>query len=431
MTELHTADYHLLSSDFSAGENKGLVLEVRSARSGDGRFRVAPNSAGYATSNALTLSKYGIRILRATQSGDPPMDISHAAPVEYTMGGVPRAEQFIGEGTRQNQLVIKSQPRGPRNTVGMPLTEVKVACRGFDPAATPLFWRLRSRHVFGRFRNAGGYRYDTELYELGAQWQGSSRAAEFKLFDTTDSNVSYDFGAADSAAIGGHAILSVAARIPNSREYMLDFVHLRIRGERPDRSAVLAYVDESIPHRELNLAIKAIYEHENGFKQFEDRVQRGTTMRFTNARGMHGRSPPANQQDCAVNMNWPDDPPGFPSITYDWGIGIAQLTSPGDARPHAIWDWQANVRAGAELLCEKLRSRGVFEHNTTWSSWMASGLQLYNGVGGQADRYRQSLTRSAYFSQIPDTPRPANARQSLPRFTWQEPRVDPPAWPPP
>jgi len=76
-----------------------------------------------------------VRRLQAGTFGLEISNLDRADPPDYTPGSVPRSPQF-----NSNVFALT-------NTPGMPRLDVVCAVRGFDPAATPIIWRLETSYV--------------------------------------------------------------------------------------------------------------------------------------------------------------------------------------------------------------------------------------------------------------------------------------------
>jgi hypothetical protein len=216
--------------------------------------------------------------------------------------------------------------------------------------------------------------------------------------------------------MGGHALLTVAARPPGYTEWLLDYVHLRIGGSNPQQSEVVDHLERVLADRDENILtmVRAVFAHESDYTQFRARAQSWTTFR-------------------GVRFDWPDDPPNFPLATFDFGVGISQYTRLPD-RPlvrEVAWDWRENIRSGLNLfLTSNLRD----EHRAglTWRDWARRAWTRYNGGGRDARDYATRLAASPIGLEVSSSPVPA--RIDLARETAHIPgpaRLGaPPAWPP-
>lgn len=369
----HAPSWHILDNNFP-GENDGLSLPSRRLCDADDTAldvcRAVPEAGGY---NTLQCDAFGLRIVNLDR-GDPP---------HYTPNSVPRHETFNANSGAAFR--ITAEPR-------MPMIEVRCETLGFDPADSPIYWRLQCRHVLCRHQNQGGYRYRGVCEFLEDEWQGRSRASTFELFRPASSpDLDYDYNGNEPGGpvMGGHALLSVAARPPGSAAILMDYVHLRIGGTNPQRADVLRYLDERFAGRNVNIKymVQAVFAHENRFRQFDAGVQRRTTMRF---RQKHHQNN-ASQPDCAVAFDWPDDPANFPSVSFDWGVGISQYTKIRGRTigREAVWDWRANIRSGINELLDALRR--TYQAGSTWRRWAKRAWKAYNGSGPQADAYANTV----------------------------------------
>ncbi|MFZ4576361.1 MAG: hypothetical protein ACOYN0_18400, partial [Phycisphaerales bacterium] len=61
----------------------------------------------------------------------------------------------------------------------------------------------------------------------------------------------------------------------------------------------------------------------------------------------------------SVTHKWPPDPAKYPLTTFDFGIGVGQLTTASYVVRDIFWDWGLNTRmAGWIMFHEKIRGRG-------------------------------------------------------------------------
>jgi hypothetical protein len=336
----HPPEWHLLDSDF-ANDEVGLRPPVR--RTADGARR-------------LTIA-----------------NLDRSDPPGYTPGGVPRVIDFNG-----NSFRLTAKPR-------MPPILVSCAVEGFDPVEHPIQWRFVSRHVLCRHMNVGGFRYrgTTETFE--GEWRGSSRTADFILFGPGCSFTYND----ERCVLGGHALLIVAVALNGTT--LCDYVHVRVSGTNPLQTDVFAYLDSRLVGYDENIAhmVRAIFQHESSFTQFSNQPQRAVAMSFT--RRHHTD---VTQPDCRVRFDWPDDPPGFPLASFDFGVGISQFTRVADQRISAelAWDWRENIRIGTNLFLKKLARK--LAPDMTWQHLALAAWASYNGAGDSADRYARQLLLS-------------------------------------
>ena len=91
--------------------------------------------------------------------------ISFTRAPTYVNGTVPRAPAF-----NANVFHLLDIPR-------MPPIEVNCLVAKFDPATTPIFWRLQVRHVLCRFLKGPDFRYTGACEVLEDEWQGKSRCS--------------------------------------------------------------------------------------------------------------------------------------------------------------------------------------------------------------------------------------------------------------
>jgi hypothetical protein len=346
----HGPEWHLLDSTFPAAD-AGLSLPTRKTSSGSARLSIT-----------------------SLDRDDPP---------GYTPGGVPRDVTF-----NRNTFQLSPVPC-------MPAIPVACAVEGFDLSSTPILWRLACRHVLCRHTNAGGFRYRGACDTFDREWRGESRAASFTLFAP---GCSYTYND-QSRVLGGHALLVVAVRLSDAT--LCDYAHLRIGGTNPTQADVFRYLDERLAGYDRNIVqmVRAIFRHESAFAQFASGPQRATAMTFS--RRHHTDSA---QPDCRVRFDWPDDPPGFPLASFDYGVGISQFTRVGGQQMTAeiAWDWRENIRLGTNLFLGKLRRK--YQPGMTWKHLALETWAAYNGTGAAADRYAQQLALSDEGTQISFSP---------------------------
>jgi hypothetical protein len=336
----HTPDWHLLDNTF-ADANAGLAVPARQTAHGSAR---------------LTITNL--------DRDDPP---------GYAAGSVPRDAAF-----NRNVFALTASPC-------MPAIDVACAADGFDLSSTPIQWRLVCRHVLCRHSNTGGARYRGACETFDAEWRGESRSPAFSLFRP---DCSYTYNDA-SRVLGGHALLIVAAKLPDAT--LSDYVHLRIGGTNPGQDDVFRYLDQRLAGYDRNVVqmVRAIFRHESAFTQFATRPQSAAAMTFT--RRQHTDP---GQPDCRVRFDWPDDPPQFPLASFDFGVGISQYTHVAGQRISAeiAWDWRENIRRGTNLFLDKLRRR--FEPTITWQHLALASWAAYNGSGAAAENYARQLAAS-------------------------------------
>ena len=181
----------VINEDKFVGADKGIILPARNLSDGG---------------NRLQLSSF--------DRDDPP---------DYKANGVPRGVNFNG-----NVLAISAAGK-------MPPIQVRCDIAGFTPSATaPIYWRLQTLHVLGRFKNVGKYHYKSRVVPLAAEWTGSSQSAEFTLFADGGVPAGLVYDNLDERVAGGHAVLTVAAK--PGRSWLQDFAHLRINRHQSHRS---------------------------------------------------------------------------------------------------------------------------------------------------------------------------------------------------
>src|SRR5512138_42526 len=298
----HDPDWHLLGNEF-ADADAGLRVPLRHIADGSRRLTIA--------------------------------NLDRADPPGYTPGGVPRLTDF-----NANVFQLTSQP-------AMPPIRVVCAVDGFNPDVDHIQWRVVCRHVLCRHMNVGGYRYQGACETFESEWRGDSRVPEFTIFGP---ECGYTYNDAHRV-LGGHAVLSVAVSVGGVT--LCDYVHLRISGTNPSQADVFDYLDRRLAAYDENIVhmVRAIFQQESGFVQFAVQAQRAAAMTFTRKHHLDGA-----QTDCRVRFDWPDDPPGFPLASFDFGVGLSQFTRVDGQRISAelAWDWRENVRLGTNLFLRKL-----------------------------------------------------------------------------
>ncbi len=339
---LHAPEWHLLDCSFPQAD-AGLALPHRNLTAGAAKLQI-----------------------QNLDRNDPP---------DYKAGGTCRGS-FNG-----NVLKIASG-------ACMPAIPVICSVSGFDPKTNPILWRLICRHVLCRYCNSGDYRYGAASDTFEREWRGESRSASFNLFGTDSPECSCTYGDS-SHVMGGHGILQCAVVIGGT--LLSDFVHVRIVGSNPTQSDVLNYLTGELADSDPNVAcmVRAIFAHESGYRQFSIDTQSKTLMNFSYRRGFH-RDPA--QPDCPVTFSWPADPPDFPLVTFDYGVGISQYTRVAgqSITSDMAWDWRENIRAGINLfLSHKLKP--TFRSGMTWRDWASHAWAAYNGSGAAAEQYARTL----------------------------------------
>jgi len=325
-------------------------------------------------------------------------NLDRADPPGYTPGGVPRLADF-----NANLFRITPEPR-------MPLIRVACAADGFDPSVHPIQWRLVCRHVLCRHVDVGGFRYRaaSETFEL--EWRGESRAPDFTVFGP-DCTYTYND---DRRVLGGHGLLMVATRIGATT--LCDYVHLRVSGTNPTQADVFAYLYDALAAHDANVMhmARAIFERDSAINQFASQPQRAAAMTFT--RRHH---PEATQPECRVRFDWPDDPPGFPVASFDFGIGLSQFRRTNGQRICAdlVWDWRENVRLVTNQFLKKLARKTVA--GMTWQHLALAAWASHHGGGDAADRYARHLLLSDEGARIslatmPAAPRVASLDSATP-----------------
>ena len=373
---VHQPAHHILNNTFTE-KDQGLAAPTR--RLTDmllDDLEVCRTDWSGTASNAVRAAQFSLRIT----------SLDRADPPGYTDGSYPRSDEF--NGNSRDRFNISRTP-------SMPTIPVYCEVNGWDPADSPIYWRLQCRHVLCRHKNFHHYRYGGVCEVLDVEWQGRSRLAEFKLFDpVSDTSLDYDYNTntPDTVVMGGHAILSVAALPPGCAAILKDYAHLRIGGTNPSKDDVIAYIQRSVGSRNPNMPhiVNACFAHESGMKQFKTVAQR--SAKWTLKQAQHHNPP---QPDCPVLFDWPDDPAHFPLVSFDWGVGASQYTKIGDRVIGAgpTWDWRQNVRTGINELLQALND--FYKSNLTWKQWAHGGWHDYNGSGAQADQYANTVAGSA------------------------------------
>jgi len=335
----HSPQWHILDAEFLCAD-AGLPTPVRRIAQGHQRLTVA-----------------------SLDRSDPP---------GYTSGGVPRSD------FNDNLFYLTARPR-------MPAIRVSCAVDGFDPATTPIQWRLVCRHVLCRYANARLFRYRSSVETFHAEWRGESHARDFTVFGEGDGST-YN---CDDRVLGGHGLLMVAARLPEGT--LCDYVHVRIAGTNPSQADVFAYLDEKLVAHDENVKrmVRAIFQHEAEFTQFGTHAQRSAAVTFSRRHHADGGQP-----ECRMRVDWPDDPPRFPLVSYDFGVGLSQFSRVDNHVINAdlAWDWRENVRRGTNLCLGKVRRK--LHPEMTWKHLALAAWTAYNGSGEVAERYAQRLALS-------------------------------------
>jgi len=326
----------------------------------------APADGGIALP-ALNLSGNGTALRIAS--------LDRADPPDYRPGGVPRGAAF-------NANVFRLGV-----SASMPPIPVVCSVAGFDPAQTPIRWRLVCRHVLARFTQSGDYRYRGTCRVLEREWRGESRTASFTLFGADSPACACTYGDGSRAA-GGHGVLQVA--VPLAGATLSDAVHLRITGANPSPADVLSWLDDRLRGFDPNVVhmLRAVFRHESRFVQFAATPQSAVWVTFGDAQ----HADPV-QPDCRVRFDWPGDPPGYPLASFDFGVGISQWTHPDRLTPEIAWDWRENIRIGVNLFLDALGR--CYRPGLTWKDWALAAWAAYNGSGPAASAYARLLAAGA------------------------------------
>jgi hypothetical protein len=307
----------------------------------------------------------------------------------------------------------------------MPALPVVCSIAGFEPAATPIQWRLVCRHVLCRYCNQGSYQYKSAFDVFDREWRGESTAANFTILDGTSTQCSCTYND-QSHLLGGHGILQVAVSVDGA--LITDFVHLRIGAANPTQADVLGYLNTQLGAYDPNVAsmVRAIFAHESGYRQFATGTQSKTAMTFSYARGFHHDS---TQPDCPVSFEWPADPANFPMVSFDYGVGISQYTRVAGQTitSDMAWDWRENIRTGVNLfIANKLKPR--FKPGMTWQQWANVSWAAYNGSGPAAQQYAQTLAASVDGQKLSSQPVPTGVEVAA--LKAPAPLPDPGPWGP-
>jgi hypothetical protein len=342
--------------------------------------------------------------LRRTSAGSFALRISnldHADPPQpYQAGGVPRAAAFD-----RNVFAFTDDPK-------LPTIPVVCDAIGFDPAATKIVWRLQTLYVVGRYKKLSGGsspHYRSRVLSVGDIWTGASGSASFQLFDN-DANVAYD-NRTDRVA-GGNAILTVAAQPAGSDVWLQDYVHLRIIGTNPTEPVVRKYVHQALAQRNKNIEsmADAVFAWENAMQQFDPSVRTHTSYK-------------------GVRFDWPQDPANFPSVAFDFGIGLGQFTHPGQETVGVCWDWRDNLDAGMNELLDDLRA--TFAAGRTFTDWAINAWSRYNTGRAGSSPYATRLANSPDGRKVDAAAPPAgfDRNRETAHVAGRPPAPPPRAWP--
>jgi hypothetical protein len=299
-------------------------------------------------------------------------NLDRSDPPGYASGGVPRSD------FNDNLFHLTAGPR-------MPVIRVSCAVEGFDPASAPIVWRVVCRHALCRYVNTRLFRYRSAVETFEGEWRGESRTTDFTLFHD---RCTYTYSDA-TRVLGGNGLIIVAVKLPEVT--LCDYVHVRIAGTNPTQSDVFSYLDGQLAGYDENVQhmVRAIFQHGTAFTQFAEHAQRSAAMTFTRRHHADGL-----QADCRARFDWPDDPPGFPLVGFDFGVGLSQFSRVDAHRISAelAWDWRENVRRGTNLFLGKLRKK--IQPDISWRHLALAGWTAYNGSGEAAERYAQRLALS-------------------------------------
>jgi hypothetical protein len=241
----------------------------------------------------------------------------------------------------------------------MPGIALNCSLQGINPAASPIFWRLQTLYVVGRYQKVSSGlspHYRSRVLSLADEWTGHSSSSQFQLF-APDPHVTYD-NPSDRVA-GGDAILTVAVQVPGSNDWLQDYVHIRIGGTNPSEDNIRKFVGGVLADRDINIThmANAVFAHENLMQQFDKLFRTGESY-------------------SGVRFSWPNDPANFPAVAFDFGIGLGQFTHPGEETVSICWDWRENLKAGINELLADLRS--TFAPTLKWTDWATRAWSTYN-----------------------------------------------------
>ena len=412
---------NILDSQF-AGKDAGLKTPTRHQT---GATEAAPVSRNSTPSTHNTLTPGGLRLAIT--------NLSHADPTGYAANSVPRMKDSE---FNKNIFSLTSAPR-------MPAIPVTCAVSGFAPNQHPIHWRLQCLHVLGRYCSGGHSTYRSSVLRLEYEWQGYAHTPQFILFAANAAppplkheatGLVYTYrpplmevagaGVRPGATVqhrervvGGHAILTVAAKPPGAKQPLMDYVHLRIHGTNPSQVEREASLNHLLSGRDENIlnAVKAILIQESGSQQFLKGPQ--TRTRYE-----------------GVRFAWPADPEDFPNASFDFGVGLTQETHfLHDSQAiqywtRTAWDWQENLRTGTDEFFGKMRSH--HRAGDTWHSWMMRSWKAYNGSGPRADAYARSVSSNEAGRLVTDTKMPEDWRTQAGPLPAVEDAPAAPPWPP-
>jgi hypothetical protein len=337
-------------------------------------------------------------------------NLDRADPPAYVTGSYIRSEAY-----NANAYKISAGAK-------MPPIRVECSVNGVDLAAAKIIWRLQIRYIAGRYAKANHDddqpQYNSFLRSFDDVWTGASSSSTFTLFDAADKNVSYDN--LDDRVAGGNSILTVAIQLQDG-SWLQDYVHLRVTGTNPAEADVRETLSKAMAARQpsiLNM-INAAFAHENNYEQFEP--CRSCQTHFS------GFTEPKSP----VLFQWPCDPANFPSIAFDFGIGISQFTHWGQETMPVCWDWRSNVANGVNELLGDLRR--VFRPRITWLSWASRAWSAYNG--DQTGKYVARVLKNSdgqAIAQLDQTVVPdIDLSKELALLPLSQPSEPPRAWPVP
>jgi hypothetical protein len=338
--------------------------------------------------NTLPFANYTFRLLDPDLDGGSPASPDHKLPYpmeaenDYPFAdpddGIIDSKSLTEFASATGDHFSKNNTFFIRSNSSMP--QIPIICKtdGFDvPADGIIHWRLAIEHKVCRYFKGNNFLYQPTVLPLTSIWQGRAQAKSFYLFKNdagaADPNVSIDFEPNDpnlkfgDFVQGGHAILSLATKPAGCPHWLRDHAHLLIGGKNPTLTDLKAFVRNALnlttptdPPASLvdylYFLLVGIFWGESGSRQFNTAYKNNNQTHYNwNISKLH--SDPKCKH-CKISFEFPGDPPDFPIVGFDYGIGITQYTwtTGQDARPGArlFWNWQENLRKGLHLyLMEK------------------------------------------------------------------------------
>jgi hypothetical protein len=461
----HDAESHVEDRTFDGKDvgipfepgSPGPLVEARVGRTADGTDHV----------NVLTHPPFGLTL--KTPSPELPARGPCAEAGTVKKSGV-HADDTINK--INETFVAGTFPRNVtfpaanilRLTGDAQMPEIAVECevQGFAPEQ--IMWRLRVRHVLCRHYNARLFQYRSICRPLEAEWRGTSTATSFTLFSKAeggDSSVTYDAAGNDAkdVVMGGYALLSIAARPPDGSAPVVAHAHLRIRGTNPSPDDVKTFLAELLKERDPNvlLIVQGSFIHESGLQQFTEKQQVRSMYVINKARHdlirkKKNKDLDLDQPDCKVPFTFPYDPPGYPLVAFDFGVGISQYTQLSSQLVTApvAWNWKENMKKGINLMFIKLKNGYPAPPGAapagkkakkkpkkppppppqTWLEWAMRGWQGYNGAPVYAERLSKTEEGRELAKQPAESfPKHDEAVANLKAFPEQEVKEVKSPWP--